>query len=106
MASFIGLIVLVHQYDDKSVQNVNLPSSLTLNGLIALLSTLIRAALMVPVGSALSQEAWVWFSATGQNGKGQGQLSDFETLDAASRGAYGSLLLLCQMKRRYLVITE
>ena len=44
------------------MQDVGLPSGLTLNGLIALLSTIARVALMVPVASVLSQEVWLWLS--------------------------------------------
>lgn len=87
IVSFLGLVVLVKHYEGKGVQDVNLPASFTLNGLIALLSTLIRAALMVPVGSALSQEAWVWLSRVGKTQKGHAQLLDLELSDAASRGA-------------------
>ena len=100
IVSFIGLVVLAKHYEGKGVQDVNLPAPLTLNGLIALLSTLIRAALMVPVGSALSQEAWVWLSRVGKSQKGHAQLLDLEMSDAASRGAWGGFLFLLQMRRR------
>ena len=48
--------LLVYHDNGKGVQDVDLPTSLTLNGVIALLSTLVRAALMISMSSALSQE--------------------------------------------------
>lgn len=104
VVSFIALVALVHHYEGKGVQDLNLPASLTLNGLVALLSTLIRAALMVPVASALSQEALIWFSRSEKARKGRAQLSDLESLDAASRGAWGSFLFLLQIKSRYFTL--
>lgn len=56
VASFIATVSVVKHYQGQGVQEVNLPSSLNLNGLIALLSTVNRVALMVPVASVLSQE--------------------------------------------------
>ena len=91
VASLVSLVVILRQYQGRGVHDLNLPSSLTLNGLVALLSTLMRASLMVPIGSAISQEAWLWLSNTT---KRHGQLHNLEFSDAASRGAWGSLIFL------------
>ncbi|KAK4973205.1 hypothetical protein LTR28_011805 [Elasticomyces elasticus] len=63
-------------------------SRLTLNGVIALLATITKAALMVPVAEAISQRKWLWFLPKGQQG-GQKvrDLQDFEAFDNASRGS-------------------
>ena len=83
------------------MQDVGLPSGLTLNGLIALLSTIARVALMVPVASVLSQEVWLWLSeAQAIPTSHRAQLQDLEYSDAASRGAVGSLLILRHVRRR------
>lgn len=92
--SFISLIILVNNYQGRPIQDTNLPPSLTLNGLIALLSTIVRASLMVPVGSALSQVIWLSLCS-----KGGRRVVDLECADGASRGSWGSLLWLLRAKR-------
>ena len=101
LAAFIALIAVINHYDGVAVQDLKFPTSLTLNGLIALLSTFIRASLMVPIGSALSQEAWIWLSENRYHQSRHGQLRDLEFSDAASRGAWGSFLSLFRTRRRY-----
>ena len=101
VASLIALIVLVWNYRGRSLDKLHLPASLTLNGLVAILSTINRAALMVPVGSVLSQEVWLWLSGSSNRSAHQlGRLRDLETSDNASRGAWGSLIFLLNPKKR------
>ncbi|TDZ54061.1 hypothetical protein CTRI78_v006493 [Colletotrichum trifolii] len=68
---------------------MNLPQVLTptLNTLVAFLATLARAAFVTPVSESLSQLKWIWF-------RQPRTLKDFQDFDAASRGVWGSLLLL------------
>jgi hypothetical protein len=54
------------------------------------------AALILPVSEALGQLKWSWFQ---QNSK---QMWDFEIFDNASRGPWGSLLLLLRTKGKAL----
>lgn len=56
VTSLASLAILVRQYHGRSLQElkVDLPSWLTLNTLIATLSTLARVALMVPIEFAMS----------------------------------------------------
>ncbi len=84
-----------------SLNQIDLPRSIGLNGLVALLSTVNRVALMVPVGSAMSQEVWLWFSSTRRRPVCRARLRDLESSDAASRGAWGSLLLLFRARTRH-----
>jgi hypothetical protein len=69
---------------------------LTLNAYISILSKLAGAALLLPVSEALGQLKWSWFQ---QNSK---QMWDFEIFDNASRGPWGSLLLLIRTKGKAL----
>lgn len=59
ICTFVSLIFILRHYHGRALNEIDLPSSLTLNTLIALLSTVNRVALMVPVGSAISQEVWL-----------------------------------------------
>jgi hypothetical protein len=91
-------------YDGHSLNDLNLPYSLTLNGIVAVIATLNRVALMVSVGSAMSQEAWLWFSPVKQRQNCRSRLGDLELSDAASRGAWGSLVFLFVARRRYVLV--
>lgn len=98
IASLISLILVLRHYSGRGIQELDLPYSLTLNGIVAAISTVNRVALMVPVGAAMSQEAWLWFSQ--QKDICRSRLVDLEDSDAASRGAWGSFLFLCKARRR------
>ena len=81
----IGLIALLHHYQNQAVPKW--PYRITLNAVIALLSTLAKASLLLPVAQALSQLKWLWFTS-------EHKLSDIGAFDDASRGTLGSLKLL------------
>lgn len=98
VVSLLFLVVLLRHYEGRGIHDLNLPSSLTLNGLVAILSTLIRVSIMVPIGSAISQEVWLWLL---KSRKDCGRLQNLEFSDAASRGAWGSLIFLIRARTRY-----
>ena len=93
VASLIALIVLVWNYRGRSLDQLHLPASLTLNSLVAILSTINRAALMVPVGSVLSQVVWLWLSSSSsRSARQRSRLRDLKhrTMLRAERGAVWS----------------
>lgn len=100
--SFISTVIVAHVYNGKNSQDLGLPDGLSLNGLISILSTINRAALMVPVGSVMSQELWLWLSSKRRRKGHHALLGDLEKSDAASRGAWGSLVFLLRPNGRYL----
>lgn len=55
---------------------------------------------MFPVSGAISQAMWIWFSNKKKNGSSNSQLGDVEIFDGASRGAWGSILLLWRLKAK------
>ena len=91
IACAIGLVVsiagILAVYDGKPVPDWG--GDLNLNALIALLSTVLRALLVVTVAQIISQRKWDWFSVTSAR-----PLSDIQRFDYGSRGAYGALLLI------------
>lgn len=103
IASLLSIVIVLRIYDGQSLNDLNLPYSLTLNGIIAVIATLNRVALMVPVGSAMSQEAWLWFSPVNQRQNCRSRLRDIELSDAACRGVWGSLTFLFVARRRYVL---
>ncbi|KAF2422356.1 hypothetical protein EJ08DRAFT_682680 [Tothia fuscella] len=94
IASLISIVALLRHHNGRGLGDVNLPKRLTLNGILAVISTLNRACLMVPVSAAMSQEAWLWFSAHDQNRHSSSRLGDLDLSDAASRGSRGSFIFL------------
>ena len=100
VTAFAAIVGVARHYRGHSIQGVGLPSGLTLNGLIALLSTTARAAILIPVASALSQEVWLWLSRERRQVARHAKIRDLQVSDEASRGAWGSLLFLRHFRRR------
>lgn len=95
MAAVIG--VLIYLKDDRlSKWSLAEKTGLTLNTYISILSKMAGAALILPVSEALGQLKWSWFLEHSK------QIWDFEIFDNASRGPWGSLLLLIRTKARAL----
>lgn len=100
VAPFIGIVIVVTHYQGRGLEDINLPSPLNLNGLVALLSTVCRVALMIPVASVISQEVWTWFYGPNRDSTNRRQLRDLELSDEASRSAWGSFKFLLQGRRK------
>ena len=100
VASLLALVIVLRAYDGRGITDLNLPASLTLNGIVAAISTFNRVCLMVPVGAAISQEAWLWFLTARHQKRTYSRLGDLDLTDGASRGAWGSLVFLCFSRRR------
>lgn len=63
-------------------------SQFTLNSVIASLTSLLRAAMMVAVAAGISQQKWNWFSRRAR------VVKDLQVFDDASRGPWGSIKLV------------
>ena len=85
-----GIVGILSQYDQK--QTWEWPYSITINSSIALLSTLAKSSLMIPIASCLSQLKWARLT------KKERKLLDLQTFDDASRGVLGCLGLLVTFK--------
>ncbi|KAH8805280.1 hypothetical protein F5884DRAFT_798875 [Xylogone sp. PMI_703] len=100
LAGMVALLILLHRFDGKSLESW--PLKISLNGLVAGLTILIRISCMVGVGSVISQTKWVWFYSSIGN-KRKRRLEDLAIFEDASRGPFGSLLLLWRTKAGSLV---
>lgn len=94
VAANIALVVLLARVDHS--RQVNWAGSpITLNTLVSVLATIIRASIAVPVTSALLQQKWLRYHRNGPREMRSGPpLSDYIVYDAASRGFMGSAQLL------------
>ncbi|KAF2707837.1 hypothetical protein K504DRAFT_470184 [Pleomassaria siparia CBS 279.74] len=91
MGTIIG--ILLYYQNDKLPR---IPGGLTLNAIIAVLSKVASAALLLPASEALGQLKWSWFQGDSK------KMWDFEIFDNASRGPWGSFLLLIRTKGKTL----
>lgn len=96
VACIAVLVSVLSVYNDKPLPRW--PLALTLNTVIAFISTVCRTAFVIPVVEALSQSKWNWFKRHGPR-----PIKDFQVFDEASRGPWGSLKLLFTLKGRYVV---
>ncbi|KAI1413437.1 hypothetical protein F5Y13DRAFT_198748 [Hypoxylon sp. FL1857] len=87
------IIIIIAVTDEKPLPQW--PMNITLNSFVSFMSTLMKAALIIPVTESISQLKWVWF-------KKAESLEDIQTFDEASRGTWGSLKLLFKTKRLHL----
>lgn len=85
----LATLIILACYDGKELFNWH---KVTINTVISIFATISRMCLMVAVSSALGQWRWIWFYGQSR------PLADFDTLDAASRGAIGSFRLLWTTK--------
>ncbi|KFY46556.1 hypothetical protein V494_00432 [Pseudogymnoascus sp. VKM F-4513 (FW-928)] len=88
--SLMATVIILDKYNGKPINDW--PYKITLNAVISVVATMTQMALMLPVTSSLSQLKWLWFNEKPH------PLADFEFFDSASRGAWGSLLLLGRVR--------
>jgi hypothetical protein len=91
-ACVMTIVGLLFYYDGKK-QPSHVVQGITLNAFIAVFAAIAKAALILPVSEAIGQLKWIWF-------REERKLVDFYTFDNASRGPWGSTLLLCKTKGR------
>lgn len=93
--AMIAMVVLLAQYDDHPLPEW--PHDITFNAMIALLATLMTVTLAVPMSNSLSQLKWIRFNTKSS------PLTDMELFDDASRGTWGSALLLAKLRGGYVL---
>jgi len=97
VACFVALVAVLKQADGNE-QSKWIFNYLTLNGFIALITTVMRASMTIGVAAGLSQLKWNHFSGRGMRGRRFEQLNAF---DQASRGPFGSLKLILTCDELY-----
>lgn len=90
-----AVLTLLLFYNNKPIPTWRF---LTLNTAISILAVVAKSALLVPVAEVISQQKWYWFW-----GDDARPLSDFQRHDAASRGPWGSFVLLLRPRTWHLV---
>ncbi|KAH8776544.1 hypothetical protein F5883DRAFT_409960 [Diaporthe sp. PMI_573] len=85
-----SIMALLARYEGKPLPSW--PYEITLNALIAVLTTVANAAMTVPLSSGLGQLKWERMR------NGYAPLADMEVLDEASRGAWGAINMLRRLR--------
>lgn len=99
ISGLVALIAVLAHFNHKVSQEIG--HGITLNALVAALSTVIRTSTMDSIAEALGQAKWLWFGAARQ--RQVRHLTGLEVFDKATRGSWGSLLLLWRIKALYVL---
>lgn len=89
-ASLVVIVGLLGHFHNRNMRDWT--SWISINAMVSVLSQAAMSALLVPVSSCISQNAWLWF-------KEEHRLSDLDFFDLASRGPQGSARFLYDRKR-------
>ncbi|KAF2652311.1 hypothetical protein K491DRAFT_664029 [Lophiostoma macrostomum CBS 122681] len=92
VSAIVGVLLL---YSGKKQPDFIIPG-ITINAFISVFAAVAKAALILPVSEAIGQLKWIWF----QN---DANLWDIDLFDGASRGPWGSMMLLLKSKCRHIV---
>ena len=88
----ILLLVLLLQVDSLPLESWTLP--IQVNSLVAVFTTVAKTSMMVPVAACLSQLKWRHYLHRSD------RLHNLQLFDDASRGPWGSTMLLLNLRRR------
>jgi hypothetical protein len=89
LACFAAVVITLAMYHDQQFL-----FDISLNTVIAFISTLSRTALLVPVASCISQLKWIYLIRSPHT------LREVQVFDNASRGPWGSLELIWKLHYR------
>lgn len=91
--SFSGLVAVAMAFSDQPLSSWPLGNLISINTVVAALTTAMKGALLVPISGTIAQHKWIWFSGLRpglEKSPRSRQLGDLEAIDEASRGPWGS----------------
>ena len=83
--ALVAIIVLLAARKDKTLPDW--PSLLNINSLVAIFSSVLKAALLFSIAECIGELKWIWFA-------NPRSVRDFDRFDSATRGPWGALKLL------------
>jgi hypothetical protein len=93
LLALIGIIAILVVYNGSSLPNW--PYGITINSVIALFGTTIKALMLVAITACIGQAKWTYFNSKTH------PLGDMVIYDSASRGPQGSIQLLWKFQARW-----
>jgi hypothetical protein len=91
LSSLLAIVIILAVYRNKTLSSWQFVFNVSLNTVVAILSTLSRTALLVPVASCISQLKWIRLCRTPCS------LREVQVFDDASHGPLGSIQLLWEL---------
>jgi Protein of unknown function (DUF3176) len=88
--ALVGIAIMLGVYNRKPLSSWS--HVISLNTALSTLGTVMKGFMMIPIGSCLGQLKWLWYA------KDKRTLHDFQIFDQASRGPWGSTMLLFRLK--------
>lgn len=89
----LAIIVVLVMYDRHP--QPELRWGITLNAIVALITTAMKGALLTPLMEGMSQFKWIAFAER------ERPLMDFNVYDGASRGGLNALMLFWHLRKRF-----
>ncbi|OCT45850.1 hypothetical protein CLCR_01427 [Cladophialophora carrionii] len=96
--AFAAIVAVIAPYQHRRLPSW--PYSITINALIAVFTVILRGSILFIATKTLSQQKWIWFG-----GPHARPLFDLSRFDNASRGPWGSFLLVLSLHGRSLLAT-
>ncbi|KAJ3493449.1 hypothetical protein NLG97_g4719 [Lecanicillium saksenae] len=87
--SLACIIIILRVYEDRQLEDWT--PRISINAVISILSAVFKGSLAVPITEGISQLKWLIFAKRPQ------KLSEFDVYDKASRGAWGSVMMILGM---------
>ena len=104
MSAVVALVVVLGDADQQQQRPWLIDDTqLTLNTIIAIISTVLRATLLVMVSGALNQGSWNWFARTQHEVELGRPLEDLNIFGEAANSTWASLKLLYRTRIRLFV---
>lgn len=94
----VTVAIILFTYDEKSLPK--LPYNIGLNAIISIIGTVSKSALLLVITSSISQFKWLNYDNAFENGT----LQDLQLYDDASRGPWGSFILLVNWRGLHRVV--
>lgn len=91
LATLAAICITTWKYQNKPVPKW--PHNISVNTLNAVYAVILKTTIVVVVSAGLSQLKWTWYNKSRP-------LRDIEYWDQASRGPWGSLLLIWRLRGR------
>ncbi|KAM0812024.1 hypothetical protein AB5N19_14341 [Seiridium cardinale] len=97
VACVVAITAVLSYIDNKTIKEWNF--SISPNSLIAIVTTVSKAAMMVCIASCISQKKWGYFASRPR------LIKDLDLFDNASRGPWGSFVFLSSLKIRSFTVS-
>ncbi len=91
LLSMVAIVLVLRLHEGRPLPTW--PFSITINSLVSVFTTIMKATMLVPIAAGISQMKWHWFQQ-------HHVLNDIEVYDEASRGPWGGLKLLWSIRWR------